>query len=191
MQCQICNKSGHDASRCYHRYNTSLFAPQYTPQYTPKRHQSSSIVPAPKQYLVSSPMPPQVPQQYLTSWQSPPVPYQGIYPPQQQVFLVFSAFNACTYDLIANTTAPSTSYSWYVDSGATHHVTSDPQHLMEAAFVPGNEHVYVGNGQGLPIISKGFTVFASPFNTATKLSLNNLLLVPTITKSLVSVSKFA
>lgn len=49
----------------------------------------------------------------------------------------------------------------------------------------------MGNGQGLSITSIGSTKFLSPTNPHITLSLNNLLLVPSITKNLVSVSKFA
>jgi len=52
----------------------------------------------------------------------------------------------------------------------------------------GNEHVFFGNGQGLPIISTSSTVFNSPFAFNVKLTLNNLLRVLDITKNLVSAS---
>ena len=54
----------------------------------------------------------------------------------------------------------------------------------------GNEHVFFGNGQGLPIISTSSTVFQFPFAFNVKLTLNNLLHVPHITKKLVSVRQF-
>ena len=49
----------------------------------------------------------------------------------------------------------------------------------------------MGNGQGVVISSIGSTHLSSPFKPHTSLVLSKLLLVPTITKNLVSVSKFA
>lgn len=49
----------------------------------------------------------------------------------------------------------------------------------------------MGNGQGLSITSIGSSKFLSPYHPHTTLSLNNLLLVPSITRNLVSMSKFA
>lgn len=86
---------------------------------------------------------------------------------------------------------PSDSQVWYPDSGATHHITLDPQHLTQYSNYAGSEQVHMGNGQGLTISSIGTSQFSSPFNSVVVLKLNDLLLVPSITKNLVSVSKFA
>ena len=52
------------------------------------------------------------------------------------------------------------------------------------------EHAFLGNGQGLAIISTGSTIFQSLFAFNVQLTLNNLLHVPHITKKLVSVRQF-
>ncbi|KAK2420319.1 putative mitochondrial protein [Trifolium repens] len=80
---------------------------------------------------------------------------------------------------------------WYPDSGASHHVTPDASNLSDAASLPGSDQVLMGNGQGLTINSIGSMCFTSQTNLKTSLTLNNLLLVPSITKNLMSVSKFA
>jgi histone deacetylase 1/2 len=49
----------------------------------------------------------------------------------------------------------------------------------------------MGNGQGVPINSLGHSNFQSPTNSNVKLALKDLLHVPTISKNLLSVSKFA
>jgi histone deacetylase 1/2 len=49
----------------------------------------------------------------------------------------------------------------------------------------------MGNGQRLPIISSGSSIFYSPHHTQTHLNLNNLLHISSITKNLISVSQFA
>jgi hypothetical protein len=80
---------------------------------------------------------------------------------------------------------------WYPDSGATHHVTPNVANLMDVVSLSGSDQVHLGNGQGLPITSVGSMSFNSSFQPNTILKLNNLLLVPSITKNLVSVSQFA
>ena len=87
---------------------------------------------------------------------------------------------------LANANPTQQSQNWYINYGATHHVTASPQNLMNEVPTSGNEQVFLGNGQGLPIT--GSTVFNSPFASNVKLTLNNLLHVPHITKNLVSVS---
>ncbi|KAK2373624.1 putative mitochondrial protein [Trifolium repens] len=80
---------------------------------------------------------------------------------------------------------------WYPDAGASHHVTPDATNLSDATSFSGSDQVLMGNGQGLPINSLGSMCFTSQTNPKTSLALNNLLLVPNITKNLMSVSKFA
>ena len=80
---------------------------------------------------------------------------------------------------------------WYPDSGASHHVTPDSSNVPDAQSVTGSEQVFMGNGQGLSINSIGSMKFPSSHLSYTPLILHNLLLVPHITKNLISVSKFA
>lgn len=70
-------------------------------------------------------------------------------------------------------------------------MTSDPQHLTHSTNFSGSDQVHMGNGQGLAITCIGSSKFTSPSHPQTTLALNDLLLVPSITKNLVSVSKFA
>ncbi|MED6180737.1 hypothetical protein PIB30_012886 [Stylosanthes scabra] len=48
--------------------------------------------------------------------------------------------------------------AWYPDSGASHHVTDDPNNFITTQ-VPSdsNEQLLVGNGAGIPILQSGFT----------------------------------
>jgi histone deacetylase 1/2 len=80
---------------------------------------------------------------------------------------------------------------WYPDSGASHHVTPDPTNLSDSVSLPGSDQVLMGNGQGLAINSVGSMSFPSNFRPNASLTLKHLLLVPSITKNLLSVSKFA
>jgi histone deacetylase 1/2 len=85
----------------------------------------------------------------------------------------------------------SSSGAWYPDSGASHHLTYDPNNLAFRAPYNGQEQVLMGNGQGVPINSLGQSHFHAPNNPNVKLALKDLLHVPTISKNLLSVSKFA
>lgn len=74
-----------------------------------------------------------------------------------------------------------------MDSGATHHVTSDINNL--ASFVPyeGHDRLQVGNGSNLQIHNLGHCYIST---TNGCLNLNGVLHVPHITKNLISISKF-
>nr|KYP49045.1 hypothetical protein KK1_029248 [Cajanus cajan] len=84
-----------------------------------------------------------------------------------------------------------TATAWIPDSGASHHATPDPQYLLQSAQFTGAEHIAMANGQGTSITSIGSNMFRSPMHPSTILSLKDLLLVPSLTKNLISVSKFA
>ena len=76
---------------------------------------------------------------------------------------------------------------WYLDSGATHHLTNNVQNLVEGNPYNGTQLLFVGNGQGLTITHIGCTYLSTSFGT--HLSLTNTLCVPKITKNLISISK--
>ncbi|KAH9785453.1 retrovirus-related pol polyprotein from transposon RE1 [Citrus sinensis] len=75
---------------------------------------------------------------------------------------------------------------WYLDSGATHHLTNDLNNLSISEPYEGNEKLIIGNGYGLTISRIGNTHLAVGNH---KLLLKNLLFVPHITKNLLSISK--
>lgn len=76
---------------------------------------------------------------------------------------------------------------WYVDSGATNHITNYLDNLHVSSPYLGQEHVAVGNGNQLNIESVGKTSIPT---SSQSLLLNNILYVPQITRHLVSVSQF-
>ena len=77
--------------------------------------------------------------------------------------------------------------SWYPDSGATHHITNDMANLNISTPYNGFDTLAVGNGAGLPITH----VRATNLHTESGiLPLQNVLLVPSISKNLLSVSRF-
>ncbi|KAL5825813.1 hypothetical protein ACOSQ3_021876 [Xanthoceras sorbifolium] len=88
-----------------------------------------------------------------------------------------------------NSGASHTDSNWYIDSGATNHVTLDIGNLSLKSDYKGKDHLAVGNGTKLPISHIGFTVIPShiPLHS---LYLKNILHVPSITKNLLSISQF-
>lgn len=76
---------------------------------------------------------------------------------------------------------------WFPDSGATNHVTNDPNQLSISSEYSGSGKIHMGNGIGLSISHVGSNSFVT---NSRVLHLKNLLLVPSITKNLISVSQF-
>jgi len=79
---------------------------------------------------------------------------------------------------------------WYPDSGASHHLTANSKNLSTTTPYTGSEEVVVGNGFQRPITSIGSASFTD-LNTHNTFSLQHFLHVPTISKNLLSVSRFA
>lgn len=77
--------------------------------------------------------------------------------------------------------------AWYLDFGASSHITIDNSNLMRKAPNSGGEQIFIGNGKGLPIKDIGYSCVQSTLNPNFKLHLQNLLYVPQMTKNLVSV----
>nr|KYP72250.1 hypothetical protein KK1_004838 [Cajanus cajan] len=72
--------------------------------------------------------------------------------------------------------------SWYLDSRATNHLTSDVNNLQQRIEYSGPEKIHMGNGSGIGISNIGTSYIQS---------LKNLLHAPLITKNLLSISQFA
>jgi histone deacetylase 1/2 len=120
--CQICNKVGHIALRCYSRFDHAYGGEE--------EHHSTNHA--------------------TTSYQMDP--------------------------------------NWYMDSGATDHITEDLERLHMRDGYNGNDRVQVGNGTCLHITH---TCQSSINIVANSLVLNNVLRVPQISKNLLSVHKLA
>ena len=71
--------------------------------------------------------------------------------------------------------------AWYVDSGATNHVTNQLGRMQAATEYLGNQKLTVGSGQGLPIQHIGHSFLCTSNKT---ILLKNILHVPSITKNL-------
>jgi len=77
--------------------------------------------------------------------------------------------------------------TWFPDTGTNQHVTPDLETLTDSAPYLGNDYLHVGDGKGLDISHIGHTKLHSLKHMFT---LSNILHVPHITKSLLSVQKF-
>jgi len=78
--------------------------------------------------------------------------------------------------------------TWYPDSGATHHMTSDLANLnLKTEEYGGSDHIRVGNGNTIPITHIGDAHISSP---SFPFTLHNVLRVPNIQKNPISVHQF-
>ncbi|KAM0067602.1 putative RNA-directed DNA polymerase [Helianthus debilis subsp. tardiflorus] len=78
-----------------------------------------------------------------------------------------------------NATVP----DWTSDTGATTHMLPNASPLQNTVPMQGNQKVFFGNGQSLPITHIGNTkIFGN-------IALNDVLVVPSITKNLLSIGK--
>jgi hypothetical protein len=76
---------------------------------------------------------------------------------------------------------------WYVDSGATDHLTSQMNKLNAWETYQGTDKVHIANGAGMHMSHIGQA--SIPTHTSTQLPLANILHVPSLTHDLLSVHK--
>ncbi|PKU75385.1 Retrovirus-related Pol polyprotein from transposon TNT 1-94 [Dendrobium catenatum] len=81
---------------------------------------------------------------------------------------------------------PGQSSDWVLDTGATSHITNDPNQLLTAHPYQGTQQIQVGNGQSIPIAHTGQGILPTPNR---KLSLSPLLHVPQVSHNLLSVHR--
>ncbi|KAL9432355.1 hypothetical protein AB3S75_027392 [Citrus x aurantiifolia] len=77
---------------------------------------------------------------------------------------------------------------WYIDSGATNHITNDLGKLLGSQAYTGTEKLFVGDGNALAITHVGSVVLNTL--TSQSLFLNHVLHVHSITKNLLSISNY-
>jgi len=115
--CQVCGKEGHQAYRCYKRFDHSVSRP-----------------------------------------------------PQKSASAATSSYGVDT--------------NWYMDTGATDHITGDLEKMTVRDKYHGRDQVHAANGLGMEITNVGYSHLHSP-----NLHLKNILLVPQAHKSLCSVNR--
>ncbi|KAK1424394.1 hypothetical protein QVD17_19723 [Tagetes erecta] len=72
---------------------------------------------------------------------------------------------------------------WYVDSGATAHMTPSPEVVNHSSSNKGTGMVFFGDGNSLPVSLTGHTTLPN------NIRLRDILVVPNLTKNLLSISK--
>lgn len=100
-------------------------------------------------------------------------------------FAADSSNNYQAYVVQPNSSSPATS-EWILDTGATHHVTSDLNNLSSFYNYTGTDSLQIGNGAGLHIENIGSSSLS--FSSHSILLLD-ILHVPTFSKNLISISK--
>ncbi|PKU87110.1 Retrovirus-related Pol polyprotein from transposon TNT 1-94 [Dendrobium catenatum] len=81
---------------------------------------------------------------------------------------------------------PQSSSDWFLDSGASSHLTSDPNQIQNAQPYNGSSKVVLGNGTQLPIQNTGNGILPTPTGN---LQLSKLNLVPNLSFNLLSVHR--
>jgi histone deacetylase 1/2 len=104
----------------------------------------------------------------------------------------FKTFDASFTGYPQKTVVSVTSYgvdtNWYMDTGATDHITGELEKLTIRDKYTGNEQVHAANGSGMDISYVGHTTLHSPHS---QIHLSNILHVPQANKSLISVNRLA
>jgi hypothetical protein len=77
--------------------------------------------------------------------------------------------------------------NWYLDSGATDHITSELEKLTAHEAYNGHDQLRTVNGAGMDIIHVGKTILPTPTRP---LHLHNVLHVPNTQKQLMSIHRF-
>ncbi|XP_074318806.1 uncharacterized protein LOC141655637 [Silene latifolia] len=77
--------------------------------------------------------------------------------------------------------------NYYMDTGASSHMTASNGKLSSYSNLSNNRHIVVGNGNMIPIVGCGTMTLPYPHQS---LTLKNILHVPNIIKNLVSVRQF-
>ena len=95
----------------------------------------------------------------------------------------YTKSDANLVEALATCTISNDTADWYTDTGASAHMTPDVSQLDSIEPYTGKDRVIVGNGSSLPVTHMGS---CSPTPT---LQLKDVLVVPNLTKNLLSVSK--
>ncbi|XP_074306217.1 uncharacterized protein LOC141641457 [Silene latifolia] len=82
---------------------------------------------------------------------------------------------------------PPDAANWFMDTGASSHLTSEQGTLNPPFNLSRIRSIYVGNGKSIPVHESGHATLTLPHRT---LSLKNVLYTPNIIKNLISVRQF-
>lgn len=122
---------------------------------------------------------------------STPSPYFSYRPPTQQYFPLSQKPPQAYIVGAEYITIIASPLQQYFDYGATHHVTHNADNVLDNISTTSSDQVLLCNGQGLAITSIRAATFQSSHKPHTTITLQNIVLVPKITKNLISVSQFS
>jgi hypothetical protein len=88
---------------------------------------------------------------------------------------------------LAATSSTGADPAWYMDLGATDHITSDLDHFTMHDPYTGHDQVHAANGSGMGINRIGTSIIPT---TTRPLTLTNVLHVPSVNKNFISVHRF-
>lgn len=91
-----------------------------------------------------------------------------------------------TFAIPTGLSSQSSDNSWYMDSGATHHLTPEFRHMTDAMQYSGGDHALIGNGKQIGISHIGHALLHSPMKP---IRLNNVLHTPEISNKRISVTR--
>ncbi|KAB2606067.1 hypothetical protein D8674_005784 [Pyrus ussuriensis x Pyrus communis] len=182
-ECQICGKRGHSALECYHRGNYS-YQPSGPPASLGPTFPGHSTMIPPSQGPV--PQPPNFVAHYSYQGHAPSV--QGMNGSQTIHTSDFSYPVPPAVQAMNVQSSPSYSNAanWIVDTGASHHMTSDLASLHQVSSFEGSENIKIGNGQGLPIKNTGSAIIKTHSHS---IIMKNVLHVPSLAVNLLSVNQ--
>jgi len=101
----------------------------------------------------------------------------------------YSNFSSPQPDNLSHSSASVADSAWFVDFGATNHITSNLHNLSIHAPYTGDDKVAVGNGKTLPISNISCSNLYTNQQPVSIISLPNVLHVPSMKKNLPSVSR--
>uniref|UniRef100_A0A5B7C134 CCHC-type domain-containing protein n=1 Tax=Davidia involucrata TaxID=16924 RepID=A0A5B7C134_DAVIN len=160
IQCYSCKEFGHIANQCKNKFCNyckkagHLIADcRRRPQNRTSQAFHATTMQPPQAFPASNTLTPEVVQQMIQS--------------------AFSALG-----ITGKTTSPSV---WYIDSGASNHMTSSSVHLTNVKPYVGNSQIQTANGECLGITSVGDIPHTLP--------LNNVFHTPLLTSNLISVGQ--
>jgi hypothetical protein len=90
--------------------------------------------------------------------------------------------------IVAAATGSHGDLPWYMNSGATDHITSDLEKMAVCDKYVGNDQIHTAGGAGMSISHIDHNTIHTP---SRQLQLNNILRVPQASKNLISVNRLA
>ncbi|KAL9447497.1 hypothetical protein AB3S75_015047 [Citrus x aurantiifolia] len=159
--CQICHKVGHAADVCWHRHFDS-YALQPRQFGRGRGHKSAYMANLDPQIGFAS--------QFEDSFATEYPGYHGYHPPDMNASVNHHSSNmhsASGSAYIANFEGPADE-GWYLDSGATHHITNNMANMHIRDQFTGAYQLIIGNGQGRVYVARHVTFDESVFPYATE-----------------------